>query len=217
MKKKLIAVMLVLAMTLALGGMEASAETAKHERVYVVAAPDGTVLSLTDTIRLENRDLLDEITDSTMLSQNVNGEQSFTLNDGVLTWEAMGEDITYQGTSDKTPEVLPVVRFMLDGEEVSASELAETEGDVSVEVTYSASGEHPALAVTAVILPEKGISGITAENATVMEEAGYRALVGWAVSGVDDAGRVSCRPPGVFLDDDLCFRRPCQLYLQRGR
>ena len=35
MKKKLIAVMLVLAMTLALGGMEASAETAKHERVYV--------------------------------------------------------------------------------------------------------------------------------------------------------------------------------------
>ena len=180
--------MLVLAMMLALGSIGASAETAKHERVYVVAAPDGAVLSLTDTIHLENRDSLDEITDSTMLSdvQNVNGEQSFTLNDGVLTWEAMGEDITYQGTSDKTPEVLPVVRFMLDGEEVSASELAETEGDVSVEVTYSASGEHPALAVTAVILPEKGISGITAENATVMEEAGYRALVGWAVSGVDD-------------------------------
>ena len=188
MKKKLIAMMLVLAMMLALGSIGASAETAKHERVYVVAAPDGAVLSLTDTIHLENRDSLDEITDSTMLSdvQNVNGEQSFTLNDGVLTWEAMGEDITYQGTSDKTPEVLPVVRFMLDGEEVSASELAETEGDVSVEVTYSASGEHPALAVTAVILPEKGISGITAENATVMEEAGYRALVGWAVSGVDD-------------------------------
>ena len=186
MKKKLIAMMLVLAMMLALGSIGASAETAKHERVYVVAAPDGAVLSLTDTIHLENRDSLDEITDSTMLSdvQNVNGEQSFTLNDGVLTWEAMGEDITYQGTSDK--EVLPVVRFMLDGEEVSASELAETEGDVSVEVTYSASGEHPALAVTAVILPEKGISGITAENATVMEEAGYRALVGWAVSGVDD-------------------------------
>ena len=153
--------MLVLAMMLALGSIGASAETAKHERVYVVAAPDGAVLSLTDTIHLENRDSLDEITDSTMLSdvQNVNGEQSFTLNDGVLTWEAMGEDITYQGTSDKTPEVLPVVRFMLDGEEVSASELAETEGDVSVEV---------------------------AENATVMEEAGYRALVGWAVSGVDD-------------------------------
>ena len=161
MKKKLIAMMLVLAMMLALGSIGASAETAKHERVYVVAAPDGAVLSLTDTIHLENRDSLDEITDSTMLSgvQNVNGEQSFTLNDGVLTWEAMGEDITYQGTSDKTPEVLPVVRFMLDGEEVSASELAETEGDVSVEVTYSASGEHPALAVTAVILPEKGISG----------------------------------------------------------
>ena len=180
--------MLVLAMTLALGGMEASAETAKHERVYVVAEPDGTVLSLTDTIRLENRDLLDEITDSTMLSdvQNVSGEQSFTLDDGELTWRAMGEDITYQGTSDKTPEVLPVVRFMLDGEEISASELAEKEGEVSVEVTYSASDEHPVLAVTAVILPEEGISGLTTENAAVMEEAGYRALVGWAVSGVDE-------------------------------
>ena len=56
MKKKIIALLLVLSMTIAMGGMAASAEPAKHERVYVVADSGGNVLSLTDSIRLENRD-----------------------------------------------------------------------------------------------------------------------------------------------------------------
>ena len=57
MKKKIIALLLVLSMTIAMGGMAASAEPAKHERVYVVADSGGNVLSLTDSIRLENRAL----------------------------------------------------------------------------------------------------------------------------------------------------------------
>ena len=100
MKKKTIALLLVLSMTIAMGGMAASAEPAKHERVYVVADSGGNVLSLTDSIRLENRDGSDEITDSTMLNdvQNIGGDQSFTQEGNSIVWQAMGENISYQGS-----------------------------------------------------------------------------------------------------------------------
>ena len=79
-----------LALMMALCGTSAFAETSRHERVYVVAGADGTVKSLTDSIRLENRDGLDEIADRTMLTgiQNVSGTESFTLDGESLTWKA---------------------------------------------------------------------------------------------------------------------------------
>ena len=189
MKKKIIALLLVLSMTIAMGGMAASAEPAKHERVYVVADSGGNVLSLTDSIRLENRDGSDEITDSTMLNdvQNIGGDQSFTQEGNSIVWQAMGENISYQGTSDKTPDVLPIVRFTLDGKEVTASELSEGKGDATVTVEYRSARDVPALAVTALVLPESGVSDLKTENAAVLEEAGYRALVGWSVTGADEA------------------------------
>ena len=58
--KKIVA--LLLAAVMALTGVSALAENTKHERVYVVADAQGAVQSLTDTIRLENADGLDEIT-----------------------------------------------------------------------------------------------------------------------------------------------------------
>lgn len=52
---------LMITLVLALGCVPALAENTKHERVYVIASPDGTVLSLTDNIRLENADGLEEL------------------------------------------------------------------------------------------------------------------------------------------------------------
>lgn len=101
--------------------MPGLAENTKHERVYVVTAADGTIKSITDSVRLENADGLDEIMDQTILTdiQNVGGKENFTLDGETLTWKANGEDIAYQGTSDKTPALLPVVTLTLDGADVS--------------------------------------------------------------------------------------------------
>ena len=53
MSKKIIAMLTALVMVLGCTG--ALAENKKHERVYVVAGADGTVNSITDSIRLESR------------------------------------------------------------------------------------------------------------------------------------------------------------------
>ena len=181
-------VSLLLAAAMLLPSVSALAENIKHERVYVVTGPDGTVMSITDSVRLENADNLDEITDRTLLTgiENLSGNETFTLEGETLLWQAKGKDVTYQGTSDKTPAILPVVSLTLDGEKVSAAELKEKTGDAVLTVAYQSTESLPALAVTLLLLPEEGVTDLKIENATVLSAMGRQLLVGWAVPGVDE-------------------------------
>ena len=182
-------VSLILAILMVLGCVSATAETGKQEKVYVVAAPDGTVASITDNVRLENNDGLEVIEDRTLLTgiENLGGKETFTQDGSALTWTANGKDIIYQGTSDKLPAVVPVVTITLDGETVSAADLKEKEGEAVMTVTYLVHENVPALAVTAMLLPENGVSGLKTENASVVTEMGKQILVGYAVPCADAA------------------------------
>ena len=180
-------VSLILAILMVLGCVSATAETSKQEKVYVVAGADGTVTSVTDNVRLENGDGLDIIEDQTLLTniENLSGEETFTLDGNTLTWTANGQSIIYQGTSDKVPAIVPVVTVTLDGETVSVADLKEKEGEAVLKVTYQVNETVPAMAVTAMLLPEKGITGLKTENAFVVNEMGRQILVGYAVPGTN--------------------------------
>ena len=194
MCKKIVA--MILAILLALGCVSATAEVNKQEKVYVVAGADGTVTSVTDNIRLENPDGLDTIMDQTLLTgiENLGGKETFSLDGITLTWQADGRDIIYQGTSDKAPALVPVVTIALDGETVSPAELKDREGEAVLTVSYQANESVPALAVTAMLLPENGISGLKTENASVITEMGRQILVGCALPCAD----VSLELPASF-------------------
>ena len=184
--KKIVALLLTTIMVL--GCVPGLAENTKHERVYIVAATDGTVKSVTDNVRLENADGLDEIVDRTLLTaiQNVGGKEAFTLDGETLTWQAQGKDITYEGTSDKTPAILPVVTLTLDGEEITVDSLKDKTGDAVLTVAYQTNEPLPALAVTVLPLPEEGITDLRLENAAALTVLGRQVLVGWAVPGMDE-------------------------------
>ena len=187
MNKRIIAVLSALVM--AMNSVTAFAENARHERVYAVVGADGTIQSLTDSIRLENPEKLDSLTDTTMLTgiENIGGDESFTLNEQTLTWQAKGNDITYQGTSDQPLPVTPVVTATLDGQEISMSQLKDKDGEIVLNITYSQPEALPHLAVSAILLPESGISDLTVENGTVFSLSGRQAVLGWAVPGADAA------------------------------
>ncbi len=185
MLKKTVSCLLALAVMVC--SVSALAETVKHERVFVVTGADGAVQSLTDSIRLENADQLDEIRDRTLLTgiENVGGSEPFTLDGETLIWQAGGKDITYQGTSDKTPALLPAVTLTLDGADISAADLKEKTGEAKLTVTWPSAEPVPALAVTLLLLPEEGVTGLQLENAAVLTVLGRQVLVGWAVPGMD--------------------------------
>ena len=177
----------MLAAALVLASVPVLAENTKHERVYIVAGPDGTVRTLTDNIRLENADELDEMIDCSRLTaiENVGGKETFAQDGEKLIWQAQGKDITYQGTSDRLPAVQPVARVTVDGKKISFDELQNAVGDAVVEVTYRTNTDLPVLALSVLPLPSQGISELTMENAAVFSEAGIQAVVGIAMPGVD--------------------------------
>ena len=98
MKKHAIALLTALLAGTVLHGNAASAETAKHERVYVVVNHDGEVQTLLDNVHLENGDALNVLSDRSTLSEieNVGGHEIFTLDGEALTWQANGSSIIYQ-------------------------------------------------------------------------------------------------------------------------
>ena len=186
MMKKLIALVLAVMLTVSCC-VSALGENTKHERVYIVAGPDGEVQSLTVNIRLENKDGLDEITDASMLSdiQNMSGGEAFTRDRDALIWQAKGNDIIYQGTSDQAPAILPTVSLTLDGEAITAAELKNKTGEAVLTVAYNTKEPLSALAVTLLPLDTSGMTDIQAENAMILSEAGQQILVGYAAPGVD--------------------------------
>ncbi len=194
--KRLFAVLLALTMTLSC--VSALAENTKHERVFIVADPEGNVKTLTDNIRLENGDMLEELIDRTMLTniENVDGDETFILDGETLTWKANGKDITYQGTSDKLPAILPAVKITLDGQEVTAQQLKDMTGEAVLTVSYQMNQQVPAIAVSLLPLPQTGVSDLKLTNATMLNEMGMQVLVGWAVPGVD--AKVGIELPETF-------------------
>lgn len=186
MKKRVLALLTALCVLLACG---ASAETVKHERVFAVTDSQGNVTTLVDNVRLENGDKLDTVADRTMLTdvQNVSGHETFTQDGENLTWQLNGASVIYQGTSDKAMDIAPVVRLTVDGQEVSAEELANMTGEVTIEVTYTA--EKPYLALTVIPLDEN-MTDVTVDNGTIITDGSRNVLVGWAVPGLDERAEV---------------------------
>ena len=186
MKKRVVALLTALCVLLCCG---ASAETVKHERVFAVVDSQGNVSTLLDNVRLENGDKLDPVTDRTMLTgvANVSGHETFTQDGEVLTWQLNGESVIYQGTSDKTMDVVPVVRMTVDGKEVTAEELKGLTGEVTIEVTYIT--EKPYLALTVLPLDEN-ITNVNIDHGTIITDGSRNVLVGWAVPGLDERAEV---------------------------
>ena len=119
----------------ALSGDETQTEEAgKEETVYVVSKADGTADNVIVSEWLKNKDGSDTIKDASDLKdiKNVKGDETFTQNGDEVTWDAKGNDIYYQGTTDKELPVTEKITYYLDGKEVTPEEIAGKSGKVTI-------------------------------------------------------------------------------------
>ena len=66
------------------------------------------------------------------------GDEKFTQNaDGTLTWQADGNDIYYQGKTDRDLPIEMKMTYYLDGEEITPEELAGKSGKVTIRADYT--------------------------------------------------------------------------------
>lgn len=113
--------------------------SAKDETVYVLTKADGTVEKIIVSEWLKNADGSAFLADSAKLDgvENVKGNESFTLSGDTRIWDAQGNDIYTQGSTDQALPVDMTVSYTLDGKSVSPEELAGKSGRVTIRFDYT--------------------------------------------------------------------------------
>jgi len=98
----------------------------KDETVYSKLDQNGKAYStiVNDHIKNENEEkIINDISDLLNI-KNVNGEEELKQEGNSLVWSAEGEDIYYQGETQKELPIEVKVKYELNGEEVSSKEIA---------------------------------------------------------------------------------------------
>jgi len=98
----------------------------KDETVYSKLNQNGENYETLVSNHLVNdakEDLINDISDLLNI-KNVNGEETFTQKGNQIIWDSNGNDIYYQGESKKDLPIDMTVKYELNGEEISAEDLA---------------------------------------------------------------------------------------------
>lgn len=98
----------------------------KDETVYSKLNQNGENYETLVSNHLVNdakEDLINDISDLLNI-KNVNGDETFTQKGNQIIWDSDGNDIYYQGESKKDLPIDMTVKYELNGEEISAEELA---------------------------------------------------------------------------------------------
>ena len=171
----------------------------KDETVYVFAKANGDVDNILVNETLKNRDKSDKIEDTTDLKDivNVKGDETFTQNGNKITWDAAGNEISYQGTTDKQLPVSVKATYYLDGNEISPEELAGKSGKVKIRLDYTSNEKVtkevngkdedisvPFVAVSGMVLGDN-FTNIQVTNGKYLAQGESNIVVGYAVPGLD--------------------------------
>ena len=169
--------------------------TEKEETVYVVADPDGTPNEVIVSDWLKNylgADTIEDVSDLTDI-ENVKGDEKFTQGaDGTLTWQADGNDIYYQGKTDRELPVDMKMTYYLDGEEIAPEDLAGKSGKVTIRVDYTNKEKTedgvyvPFAAVTGMML-NKDFTNVEVTNGKVISDGNNQVVVGFAFPGLSES------------------------------
>ncbi|MBR6451911.1 MAG: hypothetical protein IKS87_04335, partial [Lachnospiraceae bacterium] len=174
----------------------------KQETVYVKTNASGGVDSVIVSDWLKNSGKSGTLLDSSDLKdiKNLKGKQGYTENDGQMAWDASGEDIYYQGTTDKALPVDVEISYKLNGNPVSPEELAGKSGHVEICLNYvnhetqkvEISGEEetiytPFAVMSGMILDDEKFTNVAVTNGTVISDGNKDIVIGMAFPGLVDS------------------------------
>lgn len=187
----------------------------KDETVYVFAKANGDVDNILVNETLKNRDKSDKIEDTTDLKDivNVKGDETFTQNGNKVTWDAAGNEISYQGTTDKELPVSVKATYYLDGNEISPEDLAGKSGKVKIRLDYTSNEEVtkeingkdekisvPFVAVSGMVLGDN-FTNIQVTNGKYLAQGESNIVVGYAVPGLDSGVKDAAKDLDTEIPD----------------
>lgn len=187
----------------------------KDETVYVFAKANGDVDNILVNETLKNHDKSDKIEDTTDLKDivNVKGDETFTQNGNKITWDAAGNEISYQGTTDRQLPVSVKATYYLDGNEISPEDLAGKSGKVKIRLDYTSNetvtkdvnGKDedisvPFIAVSGMVLGDN-FTNIQVTNGKYLAQGESNIVVGYAVPGLDSGVKDAAKDLDTEIPD----------------
>ena len=172
----------------------------KDEMVYVLADVNGSARKIIVSNWIKNVTGSAQLQDQTALEniENLKGDESYTINgENLKIWDAAGNDLYYQGTIDQELPVNLSVRYRLDGEPVSAEELAGKSGRVTIRFDYTNTQYEwvdidgrqeqiyvPFLMLTGLILDHEQFRNIQVSNGKLINDGDRTIIAGFALPGL---------------------------------
>ena len=163
----------------------------QDETVYVKLGSNGTVYETSVVEHLKNEKKDYQLFDKTTLRdvENLNGFESFVVEDGRVIWNADGEDIYYRG---KTQQELPVqmsVTYKLNGETKTLDEIVGKSGKIEVSYKFKNLSQvnemyTPFVAALTTTFKESAVSGLNVSNGTVESNGRTLAVAAVAAPGL---------------------------------
>ena len=178
------------------------AAVSKEETVYVNANADGSEDQITVSNWLKNAGTEKNLKDESELKdiKNVKGDEEFTQSGNNLTWQTDGEDIYYQGTTNKELPVSVKFTYYLDGKEIKPENLAGKSGKVKIRFDYTNNESRtvnidgkdvgvkvPFLAASMLMLPGDKFKNVKVSGGKVMADQDQSIVIGTAFPGLADS------------------------------
>lgn len=174
----------------------------KEETVYVIADSQGNAKKIIVSDWIKNTDRLDTINDVSDLEniKNLKGDETYTIDkNNMCIWDAQGNDIYYQGTSEKDIPVDLSVSYRLDGKNISPKDLAGKQGKVTMHFEYTNNqyeiknieGKNekiyvPFVILTGMILDNNSFRNVQVTNGKVINDGNHTVAVGFACPGLQE-------------------------------
>lgn len=178
-----------------------SGQLYKDESVYVKAEASGNVKKTIVTEWLKNVEK-GELADCSELDEikNLKGDETFSKGSGKdLNWQSEGQEIYYQGTTEKKLPVDVKISYKLNGKEISPEDLKGKDGKVEMKIDYqnhstqkvNVGGKQvemytPFTMVTAMMLSADEYKNVKIDNGKIVSDADKNIVLGVAMPGMKE-------------------------------
>jgi putative membrane protein len=139
--KKIMVIILCVALLagISVSALASGTAVSKDESVYTILNADGSIKEETVSCWLHSDGGLSGVSDKSDLTNITNIKSSVEPqnNGGVVTWDTADTDVYYTGNSDKQPPVSVSITYALNGQAISAQDLAGKSGEVSMTYKFT--------------------------------------------------------------------------------
>lgn len=167
----------------------------KEETVYTKLNPDGEETVTIVSEHLKNDDNEKTLKDLTTLSHimNMNGDEKFTQDGKKINWESQGNDIYYQGKTEKQLPITMKITYKFNGKTTKVEDMLGKKGKVEIHIQYTnhekrnVNGESlyvPFVVTTGTTLPTDTNRKVEVTNGKVSSNGSNHIIIALATPGL---------------------------------